>query len=114
MQVLSKSSFELTYYLKQDKRFADFWQILHNEAKRTVKYIKLITGQKQLLEDDPLNQKSIQTREHLVLPLLVIQQYALMSLRDPKIQKDKKQVKLFRKLVLKTLAANINASRNAT
>ncbi len=111
MQTLDKTFFELTHYLQENKEFGEFWQILYNEKELTVTLLKKISGQKQLLENEPVSQQSIKNREEIVLPLLVIQQYALMMLRQGKIPKAKKDI--FEKIILKSLAANINASRES-
>ena len=47
-------------------------------------------------------------RERIVLPLLIIQQYALQQLGTDPPNKD-----VLEKLVTRTLYGNINASRNA-
>lgn len=36
----------------------------------------------ELMSEFPVDQESVQTRGRIVLPLLIIQQYALMRLRD--------------------------------
>ena len=62
------------------------------------------------MDDQPAGKKSIKIREEIVLPLLTIQQYALMKVRKIKKEKDKK---VFEKLILRSLFGNINASRNS-
>lgn len=106
MQSLIKSNFLITEYLNKDKKWGSFWRFLKRESDRSTDMLKHISGQKELLENDPVNQRSIVMREHLVLPLLVIQQYAMMENR-------KKPRKVFQKIIVKSLAANINASRNS-
>ncbi len=69
-----------------------------------------ITGHSELLEMDSIKQESIVLREKIVLPLLVIQQYALAMLRSDVKPEDRA---VLEKLVKKSLAANINASRNS-
>jgi len=61
-----------------------------------------------LQEEDPLSRKSVKIREKIVLPLLSIQQYALM-----KIQKGEGNKAAYEKLVTRSLFGNINASRNS-
>lgn len=115
MQSLNKSFFPLTQYLRYDKQYSTFWCGLEQEARLTVAMLKDISGSDVLLGDDPIEKCSILLREEIVLPLLVIQQYALMYLhkliKEGK-EKDKK-FKIFHKLILKSMAANINASRNS-
>lgn len=120
MQSLVKSYFPLTHYLSADPEFGEFWKLLDDEAQLTIRMLKEVSGQKELLEDDVVVAESIKMREEVVLPLLVIQQYALMSLRRLERFKkakvtliDKERKHIFHNLVLKSLAANINASRNS-
>ena len=113
MQSLAKSRFELTQYLKSDETFGEFWQLLKDEYDLTLEMLKRVTGQAVLLQSDPVNQQSIQLREQLVLPLLVIQQHALSQIKTAEVQKDEQQKKIYHSLILKALAATINASRNS-
>jgi phosphoenolpyruvate carboxylase len=116
MQSLSKTYFPLTEYLAKDKKYGGFWTMIHDEARLTLKVLKDLTGQTELLENQPAVKASIEMREKIILPLLTIQQYALEVVRKAEkgeISLDEAQVELFRKMVVKSLAANINASRNA-
>jgi phosphoenolpyruvate carboxylase len=106
----------LTEYLAKDKKYGPFWTMIHDEALLTLKVLKELTGQTELLENQPAVKASIEMREKIILPLLTIQQYALEVVRKAEkgeISLDESQVELFRKMVVKSLAANINASRNA-
>jgi len=67
-----------------------------------------ITGFKTLMEEEPVGRKSVKIREKIVLPLLSIQQYALI-----KLQKDEGNKEALEKLVTRSLFGNINASRNS-
>ena len=69
-----------------------------------------LSGQNGLMEDQPAGKKSIDIREEIVLPLLTIQQFALMKIRSN--QSTTKQ-KVYEKLILRSLFGNINASRNS-
>ncbi len=113
MQSLKKSFFALTQYLSDDPKFGEFWQMLKAEADLTIEMLKRISGQHHLLDSEPVIQESIQMREDLVLPLLVIQQYALMMMREEKAAKTDKKIGIYREIILKSLAANTNASRNS-
>lgn len=116
MQSLLKCNFLLTQNLKSDPEFGDFWSLLFDEAELSIQTVKQISGQCELLENDPINRQSILMRENLVLPLLIIQQYAqteLAKMDAAGVDHNAKKYQTFRKLILKSLAANINASRNA-
>jgi phosphoenolpyruvate carboxylase len=116
MLSLKKSFFKLTQYLKKDKEFGAFWQMLYAEAELTKKLLKRISKQKQLLENEPVTQQSIKNREEIVLPLLIIQQYALMKLRElaNRNKLNSKVATIYKKIILKSLATNINANREST
>ena len=107
MQSLSKAFFPLTKYHKKDPEFGEFWSLLEEESVRTTINLLKVSKQPRLLSTEPTVRDSIQLRESMILPSLVIQQYALSVLREGKADER------YEKLVLKSLAASINASRNA-
>ena len=107
---LSKSFFGLTNYIGKDKKYGEFWNMLHTEFLLTKKMLLELSGQNELMEDQPAGKKSIDIREEIVLPLLTIQQFALMKIRSN--QSTSKQ-KVYEKLILRSLFGNINASRNS-
>lgn len=116
MQSLSKTYFPLTQYLSDHEKYGPFWTNIHEEAIKTIAILKKISGQTELLDVSPRIKESIALREKIVLPLLAIQQYALDSVRRHEIGEiilSEEQVEAFRKMVVKSLAANINASRNS-
>lgn len=108
MMSMNKSYFPLTYYIKNNPKFGAFWEILFDEYNLSKNIMLELTGFKMLQEEDPLSRKSVKMREKIVLPLLSIQQYALM-----KIQKGDKNKEAYEKLVTRSLFGNINASRNS-
>ena len=108
MMSLSKCYFELTAYIAKDPEYQEFWNILFNEYKLSKEMVLLISGYKQLMEEEPVSRNSIAIREAIVLPLLVIQQYALQ-----KIELDSVNKKTYEKIVERSLYGNINASRNS-
>ena len=66
------------------------------------------------MENYPDGKASVKMREDIVLPLLVIQQYALMKINE--IKKGSGSVELlavYEKLVTRSLFGNTNASRNS-
>ena len=105
---------QVTNYLKDDSKFGKFWQRLYQEHRLAENYLLEISGQDQLLDRSPRARASITLRENAVLPLLVIQQYALMKVRELRDQKaDSEDYKTFEKLIIRTLYGNINAARNS-
>jgi len=114
MMSLAKSFFPLTQYMKNDAEFGDFWQIIFAEFQETKRLLLKIAGHKELMENYPDGKASIKMREDIVLPLLTIQQYALMKIN--KIKKgsgDTKLLEVYEKLVMRSLFGNTNASRNS-
>ena len=110
MMSLSKSFFGLTNYVADDEEYGQFWKILHTEFLLTKKILLELTGQNKLMEDQPAGKKSIDIREEIVLPLLTIQQFALMKMRNKEMNID---CKVYEKIILRSLFGNINASRNS-
>ena len=108
MMSMNKSYFPLTYYIKDNPKFGEFWNVLFSEYNLSKDIMLELTGFKMLQEEDPLSRKSVKIREKIVLPLLSIQQYALM-----KIQKGEGDKAAYEKLVTRSLFGNINASRNS-
>ena len=86
----------------------EFWNILFSEFELSKAMMLELTGYKILMQEEPINRKSIRIREKIVLPLLSIQQYALI-----KIQKGEGTRESYEKLVIRSLFGNINASRNS-
>ena len=50
---LTKSFFALTAYMQNDKRFGDFWNLIHDEFKLTREMILNLTGFEELMENEP-------------------------------------------------------------
>ncbi len=108
MMALSKCSFELTAYMAEDPEFGDFWELLHAEYERSLRMLLEVSGSERLMQSEPVSAESIRIREDLVVPLLVIQQYALM-----KVEEDVAKRTVYEKIVTRSLYGNINASRNS-
>ena len=100
--------------MKDDKEFGDFWTIIYNEFKETHRLLLKISGFKELMENYPDGKASIKIREHIVLPLLTIQQYALQKIRQIKNGEEGDELlEVYEKIVTRSLFGNINASRNS-
>ena len=115
MMSLAKSFFPLTAYMKKDPEFGAFWQIIYDEFLETKRLLLKIAGHQELMENYPDGKASIQIRERIVLPLLTIQQYALLRINE--LNKEKKPnedlIKVYEKIVTRSLFGNTNASRNS-
>jgi len=113
MMSLTKCFFPLTAYMKDDPEFGSFWELIYNEYELSKKLLLKVTGQNSLMEDAKAMRASIKMREHIVLPLLTIQQYALREIQKLKEHPDAEKQVLFEKMVTRSLFGNINASRNS-
>ena len=115
MMALSKSFFELTEYMADDKEYGEFWKIIHQEYLTTKRLILKLSNYDVLMQNNPVGKASIDIRENIVLPLLTIQQFALRKIQE--LQKsdnvDLEELKVYEKMVTRSLFGNINASRNS-
>ena len=112
---LTKSFFKLTAYMKEDKEFGAFWEIIFEEYHLTKKLLLEISEFSTLMENEPAGKASIKAREEIVQPLLTIQQFALMQLQELKkaTPSDDKKIETLEAMVTRSLFGNINASRNS-
>ena len=115
MMSLSKSFFQLTAYMRNDKEFGSFWELIYKEYSLSKKVLLRISDFKTLMENEAAGRASIKAREEIVQPLLTIQQFALMKLQTLKKQKEpnKQQILILESMVTRSLFGNINASRNS-
>jgi len=115
MMSLTKSFFQLTAYMKDDKEFGSFWELIFEEYKLTKSLLLEVSGFESLMENEPAGKASIRAREEIVQPLLTIQQFALMELQKLRQSKDTdpKQIEDLEAMVTRSLFGNINASRNS-
>ncbi len=115
MMSLAKSFFPLTAYMKKDPNFGEFWQIIYDEFLETKRLLLKIAGHTELMENYPDGKASIQIRERIVLPLLTIQQYALLRINELNKEAvvDEQLIKVYEKIVTRSLFGNTNASRNS-
>ena len=108
MMSLNKCNFNLTSYIAKDEDYKELWEILFEEYELAKKMVLLISQYDMLMEEEPISRSSIEIREKIVLPLLVIQQSALQ-----KIEEDSEYKNSYEKIVRRSLYGNINASRNS-
>jgi phosphoenolpyruvate carboxylase len=115
MQSLRKSYFPLTQYMEKDTEFGEFWKWIYREYQLSVEMLLKISGQSEMMESSPFLRESIALRASIVMPLVIIQQYAMIRLRemDKEGKKDPSIYQTYEKLVIRSLYGNINASRNS-
>lgn len=115
MMALSKSFFDLTEYMAKNKEFGEFWELIHEEYQTSKRLILKLSSYNELMQSNKVGKASINIREHIVLPLLTIQQFALLKIQEIQKQKnpDMNLLKIYEKMVTRSLFGNINASRNS-
>ncbi len=114
MMAMAKSYFPLTQYMQNDPEFGDFWSNIYQEYQESKRLLLKLSGYQELMENYPDGKASIEMREQIVLPLITIQQFALMQIQELKKQgKDASHYEVYEKLVVRSLFGNINASRNS-
>ncbi len=110
MMSLTKCYFELTSYIKNVDEFSDFWQYLYNEYHLSKEMILEISDSDFLMQHEEKSKHSIEIREEIVLPLLIVQNYAIQKLLT---ETDPTLISSYQKLIVRSLYGNINASRNS-
>lgn len=115
MMSLAKSFLPLTAYMKNDPEFGAFWNLISEEFNETKRLLLKLAGHEELMENYPDGKASIEARERIVLPLLVIQQYALIKIKELNaIQNPNEElIAVYEKIVTRSLFGNTNASRNS-
>lgn len=106
---MSKSDFRVTAYLADDEKFGPFWKMLKDEFELTKTLLLDLTGFTVLMEELPVERRSIAIRERIVLPLVMMQHYALQCLNN---STDEEMNKIYNKLVVRTVYGIVNAGRN--
>jgi len=111
---MKKCFFPLTAFVANDEKYGEIWNMIYDEYLLTRQYILKLAGRAELMDDYPIDQLSITMRERIVMPLLTIQQYALMNLREMEDNIEESPLKdSFQKLVVRSSFGIINAGRNS-
>ncbi|QNL48447.1 phosphoenolpyruvate carboxylase [Olivibacter sp. SDN3] len=110
VMAMKKSNFDITSYLQEDQKFGEFWKMLFEEFEITKKYFLKLTNTETLMERYPVERRSIATREKIILPLVIIQHYAIKKLHD--IKQDDPNYDVYGKLLTRTVYGIVNAGRN--
>lgn len=110
---MSKAFFPLTQHFSKHKKYGALWNDFFEEFNRTKKYILKLTGEKELMEDRPVDKLSIQMRQKIELPLTTIQQFALGKIREAELSGEVSKRELYEKMVVRCSFGIINAERNS-
>ncbi|WP_345951933.1 phosphoenolpyruvate carboxylase [Mucilaginibacter sp. PAMB04274] len=109
MMSMSKSDFRITAHLEHNEHYGEFWKLLKNEFDLTKALTLELTGNQELMQEYPVEKRSIAMRERIVLPLVVTQHYALQQLKNTT---DEELKSAYSKLVIRTVYGIVNAGRN--
>jgi phosphoenolpyruvate carboxylase len=110
MMAMSKSDFRITAHLKDDKKFGAFWHMLKDEFELTRDLLIELTDSTALMDEYPVERRSIGIREKIVQPLVIVQHYALQCLNSDDC--NEALVETYDKLVIRTVYGIVNAGRN--
>lgn len=110
MMSMTKSNFDITAYMRDDKEFGEFWTMLKEEYDKTKMYLLKLSISDMLMQNYPVERASILEREKIVLPLLIIQHYAIRNIESGALSDEQQEV--YRKLISRTIYGVVNAGRN--
>ncbi len=111
---MKKCFFPLTAFLAKDEKYGVIWNMIYDEYILTEQYILRLSDKTELMNDYPIDQLSIIMRERIVLPLLTIQQFAIMNIREIEDNLVNSPLKeTYEKLVMRSSFGIINAGRNS-
>lgn len=110
MMSMSKTDFSITAHFAKDPEFGDFWKMLRDEYERSKEMLLKLAGHTTLMENYPVEKRSIAVREKIVLPLVLIQHFALENLQH---ELTDEQQQSYEKLAIRTVYGIVNAGRNS-
>ena len=111
---MKKCFFPLTAFLSKDEKYGEIWNTIYEEYLLTKEYVLKLSDKSELMNDYPVDQISITMRERIVMPLLTIQQYAIINIREMEDNLLNSPLKpTFEKLVMRSSFGIINAGRNS-
>jgi phosphoenolpyruvate carboxylase len=111
MMSMSKADFRLTEYLSEDQTFGEFWKNMKQEFDLTQELVLDLSNTSSLMEKNPTDKRSISLREKIVMPLVIIQRYAIIKSLSADISEEQREI--YNKLILRTLYGIVNAARNS-
>ena len=104
-----KTDFSITAHFAEDPEFGSFWKMLHAEYELSKAMLLKLADQQALMENYPVEKRSIAVREKIVLPLVLIQHYAMAMLQQ---QPNEDEQQSYEKLAIRTVYGIVNAGRN--
>jgi len=110
MMSMSKADFSITAHFANDPEYGDFWKMLNNEYECSKEMLLKLAGHTTLMENYPVEKRSIAVREKIVLPLVLIQHYALEKMQH---ELTDLELQSYEKLAIRTVYGIVNAGRNS-
>jgi phosphoenolpyruvate carboxylase len=110
MMSMSKSDFSITAHFADDPEYGEFWKMLNNEYECSKEMLLKLAGHSTLMENYPVEKRSIAVREKIVLPLVLIQHYALEKMQHQLTEQEQQS---YEKLAIRTVYGIVNAGRNS-
>jgi len=109
MMSMSKSDFSVTAHFAKDAEYGAFWKMLYDEFELSKEMLLKLSGHETLMSNYPVEKHSIAVREKIVLPLILIQHYALEQLHLEPTEQERQS---YEKLAIRTVYGIVNAGRN--
>ncbi|RZK73377.1 MAG: phosphoenolpyruvate carboxylase [Pedobacter sp.] len=109
MMSMSKADFSITAHFADDKEYGAFWTMLFDEFELSKRLLLKLSGHTTLMENYPAEKRSIAVREKIVLPLVLIQHFALEQLQGDVSEQEQQSLE---KLAIRTVYGIVNAGRN--
>jgi phosphoenolpyruvate carboxylase len=109
MMSMSKADFSITAHFADDKEYGAFWTMLFEEFELSKRLLLKLSGHTTLMENYPAEKRSIAVREKIVLPLVLIQHFALEQLQGDVSEQEQQSLE---KLAIRTVYGIVNAGRN--
>ena len=109
MMSMSKADFSITAHFADDKEYGAFWTMLFDEFELSKRLLLKLSGHTTLMENYPAEKRSIAVREKIVLPLVLIQHFALEQLQGNVSEQEQQSLE---KLAIRTVYGIVNAGRN--
>jgi phosphoenolpyruvate carboxylase len=110
MMSMSKADFSITAHFANDPEYGDFWKMLNAEYELSKALLLKLAGHESLMENYPVEKRSVAVREKIVLPLVLIQHFALEKLQE---ELNEEEVQSYQKLAIRTVYGIVNAGRNS-
>jgi phosphoenolpyruvate carboxylase len=102
--------------MKDDREYGELWLTLLEEYNLACKNLLAVSGSEFLMEGNPKDLYSVELRESMILPLCVIQQYALCMtnrLKEGETDPENQLLEKYKRMIIRSSYGIINAGRNS-